>query len=163
MVSKTLKYMLEKPVLTSLFNFLILSYFLKKLNLQSRVELRTLNASYSELFSTISYYCCLLKEDWTLKVALTFAMRGLVVYKLVPYKNNKCTTTNVKITIKIQYLLWVTGKIDSLIFESRKMFKGVHRSTTNKGDWRRKWDIISESKHKSMKLQIRLKASWKHI
>ena len=40
-------------------------------------------------FSLIcSFYCCLVKRSWGLKVAQQFSMRGLVVYKLVSYKKN---------------------------------------------------------------------------
>ena len=40
-------------------------------------------------FSLIcSFYCCLVKRSWGLKVAWQFSMRGLFVYKLVAYKNN---------------------------------------------------------------------------
>ena len=37
-----------------------------------------------------SLYCCLMKGVWALKVALQFAVRGLVAYKLVAYEKNKC-------------------------------------------------------------------------
>ena len=35
---------------------------------------------------TFSFYCCLLKEAWALKVASQLAVRGLVAYKPVAYK-----------------------------------------------------------------------------
>ena len=42
----------------------------------------------SEIFNL---YCCLVKEDWVLKVAYQFAIRRLVAYKAVACKkNNKC-------------------------------------------------------------------------
>ena len=38
-------------------------------------------------FSLIfSFYCCLVKDGWTLKDAWQFAARGLVTYKPVAYK-----------------------------------------------------------------------------
>ena len=38
-------------------------------------------------FSLIySFYCCLVKEGWALKVASQFAIQGLVAYKPVAYK-----------------------------------------------------------------------------
>ena len=37
-------------------------------------------------FFICSLYCCLVKEDWTLKVVQQFAIPGLVAYKLIAYK-----------------------------------------------------------------------------
>ena len=48
-------------------------------------------------FSLIcSFYCCLVKKDWTLKVALQFVIRGLVTYKLIAFKKTKCSLAFVK-------------------------------------------------------------------
>ena len=41
--------------------------------------------------SICSFYCCLVKGGWALKVAYQFAMWVLVAYKLVAYKNIKCS------------------------------------------------------------------------
>ena len=53
-----------------------------------------------------SFYCCLVKEGWPLKVALQFTIWGLVAYKPVAYKKinviNEGTTTN------YNFLLWLT-------------------------------------------------------
>ena len=38
-------------------------------------------------FFNLQRYCCLEIEDWTLKVGWKFAIRGLVAYKVVAYKN----------------------------------------------------------------------------
>ena len=38
------------------------------------------------LFFNLKLFCCLVKEDWSLKVALQFTIQGLVSYKLVAYK-----------------------------------------------------------------------------
>ena len=37
-----------------------------------------------------SFYCCLVKKGRALKVVQQFAIRGLVAYKPVAYKKNKC-------------------------------------------------------------------------
>ena len=39
------------------------------------------------LFFICSFYCCLVKEHWTLKVVQKFAISGLVAYKLIGYEN----------------------------------------------------------------------------
>ena len=36
------------------------------------------------------YFCCLVKKGWTLKVAKQFSLQGIVAYKPVAYKKNKC-------------------------------------------------------------------------
>ena len=36
-----------------------------------------------------SFYCCLVKEGWALKLAEQFAIPGLVAYKPVAYKKNQ--------------------------------------------------------------------------
>ena len=41
--------------------------------------------------SICSFYCCLVKGGWALKVAYQFAMWVLVAYKLVAYKKIKCS------------------------------------------------------------------------
>ena len=38
------------------------------------------------LFFICSFYCCLVKEGWILKVDQQFSIRGLVAYKLIAYK-----------------------------------------------------------------------------
>ena len=40
-------------------------------------------------FFICSFYCCLVKEGWALKIAWQLATRGLVAYKLVAYKKDK--------------------------------------------------------------------------
>ena len=43
-------------------------------------------AKENPTFFICSLYCCLVKEDWTLKVVQQFAIPGLVAYKLIAYK-----------------------------------------------------------------------------
>ena len=38
------------------------------------------------LFFICSFYCCLVKEGWTLKVVQQFFIQSLVAYKLIAYK-----------------------------------------------------------------------------
>ena len=59
-------------------------------------------------FSLIySFYCCLVKEDWALKVAYQFEVWVLVAYKLVAYKKtsviNVGATTNYKFFFMINF------------------------------------------------------------
>ena len=37
-----------------------------------------------------SFYCCLMKKGWVLKVAWQFDIQGLAAYKLVAYKKTRC-------------------------------------------------------------------------
>ena len=46
-------------------------------------------------FSLIcSFYCCLMKEGYVLKVAKQFAVPGLVAYKPIAYKKTKCNLSS---------------------------------------------------------------------
>ena len=51
-------------------------------------------------FSLIcSFYCCLVKRGWALKVAKQFAILGLVAYKPIAYKKDKCTSSHISLNV----------------------------------------------------------------
>ena len=52
------------------------------------------------LFSLMCiFYCGLMKKSWALKVAVQFAVRGLVAYNTVAYKIDKCISLHFIVNI----------------------------------------------------------------
>ena len=45
------------------------------------------------------FYCGLVKKRWALKVAVQFAVRGLVAYNPIAYKKNKCISLHIMLNI----------------------------------------------------------------
>ena len=45
------------------------------------------------------FYCGLVKKGWALKVAVQFAVPGLVAYNPVAYKKNKCISLHITLNI----------------------------------------------------------------
>ena len=80
--------------------------------------------NYFTVFLICSFYFCLVKEVWALKVAKQFAIRGLVGYKPVAYKKDKCNSIIWRHLLKITKFWLDDGKaLKTLIIASVKILK----------------------------------------